>query len=313
MRRIILDLDRRRLDLLLSHPGPLLAADGTREAPDARGILLQRCRGGPSGLIPKMPMAKSRRAIKKARTSARKPARAAKQQGRAKRGRPARPPARRATSSAKPVSIKKTAAKPERAALPQEVAPAPIVAVRKPTYHEAVALYERGLQALQRRDFAASANALRTVIERYPDERELLERARLYLKVCERELEPKEPAPKTASEWVYAATVALNAGDESTALRHLQSALSADSRHDHAHYMMAVATARRNDTTGALDHLRQAISLNPENRSLARQDPELDSLRGEPGFKSATEAAPVERVSVRPAPAPARLRSKSRR
>ena len=68
-------------------------------------------------------------------------------------------------------------------------------------------MYERGLQALQRRDFAASADALRTVIERYPDERELLERARLYLKVCERELEPKEPAPKTADEWVYAATV----------------------------------------------------------------------------------------------------------
>ena len=75
-------------------------------------------------------------------------------------------------------------------------------------------MYERGLQALQRRDFAASAEALRNVIERYPDERELLERARLYLKVCERELEPKEPAPKTPDEWVYAGTVALNAGDE---------------------------------------------------------------------------------------------------
>ena len=60
----------------------------------------------------------------------------------------------------------------------------------------------------------ASADALRNVIERYPDERELLERARLYLKVCERELEPKEPAPKTPDEWVYAATVSLNQGDE---------------------------------------------------------------------------------------------------
>ena len=112
-------------------------------------------------------------------------------------------------------------------------------------------MYERGLQALQRRDFAASADALRTVIERYPDERELLERARLYLKVCERELEPKEPAPKTADEWVYAATVALNAGDEANALlQHLQRALTEDARHDHAHYMMAVASTRRGDARG---------------------------------------------------------------
>jgi Tfp pilus assembly protein PilF len=172
-------------------------------------------------------------------------------------------------------------------------------------------MYERGLQALQRRDFAAAADALRTVIERYPEERELLERARLYLKVCERELEPKEPAPKTADEWVYAATVALNAGDEANALRHLQRALSEDSRHDHAHYMMAVASARRNDAASAINHLRQAVSLNPDNRSLARQDPDLDIFRDEPAFKAALETPASEVGAGRPSSA-ARSR-KSRR
>jgi Tfp pilus assembly protein PilF len=172
-------------------------------------------------------------------------------------------------------------------------------------------MYERGLQALQRRDFAASAEALRNVIERYPDERELLERARLYLKVCERELEPKEPAPKTADEWVYAATVALNAGDEATALRHLQRALTEDARHDHAHYMMAVVATRRGDTTGGLHHLRQATSLNPENRSLARQDPELDALRDDAAFKGIVEASAAD-AAARPA-VPPRPRVKPRR
>jgi Tfp pilus assembly protein PilF len=147
-------------------------------------------------------------------------------------------------------------------------------------------MYERGLQALQRRDFAAAADALRNVIERYPDERELLERARLYLKVCERELEPKQAAPKTADEWVYAATVALNAGDEVGAFRHLQRALAEDSRHDHAHYMMAVASARRSD---------------PENRSRARQDPDLDALREQPAFKAVLETPPADNAGARAA------------
>jgi Tfp pilus assembly protein PilF len=171
-------------------------------------------------------------------------------------------------------------------------------------------MYERGLQALQRRDFAASAEALRNVIERYPDERELLERARLYLKVCERELEPKEPAPKTPDEWVYAATVALNAGDEATALRHIQRALSDDARHDHAHYMMAVVSARRSDAVAAIEHLRQAISLNPENRALARQDPELEPLRDDTAFRAIVEAPATEMSSRAPA---ARPRVKTRR
>ena len=168
-------------------------------------------------------------------------------------------------------------------------------------------MYERGLQALQRRDFAASADALRTVIERYPDERELLERARLYLKVCERELEPKEPTPKSADEWVYAATVAQNSGDQAAAIRHLQSALAEDPRHDHAQYMMAIATAQRGDGATAIDHLRRAVSLNPENRSRARQDPDFDSLRDDPGFRAALDAPPAE-GAARPAPASVRSR-----
>src|SRR5438067_1459574 len=218
-------------------------------------------------------MAKSRR-VTKSRTSVRKPARTAKKRAHTapRRSSSARP----AAKSARPVRAVKSVKPPTRIAKPAPVAvpPAPPPSpVRKPTYHEAVAMYERGLQALQRRDFAASADALRTVIERYPDERELLERARLYLKVCERELEPKEPAPKTADEWAYAATVALNQGDEANTLLHLQRALAADARHDHAHYMMAVASSRRSDVNAALDHLRRAVALNPENRSIARQDP----------------------------------------
>ena len=178
-----------------------------------------------------------------------------------------------------------------------EVAPAP---ARKPTYHEAVALYERGLQALQRRDFGAAADALRSVIQQYPDERELLERARLYLKVCERELEPREAAPRTADEWVYAATVALNAGKESLAQQHLQRALAENPRHDHAHYMMAVASSRRDDRSAALDHLRRAVALNPENRGLARQDPDFESLRDEPSFRDALGSAPTEEGETPP-------------
>jgi len=226
-------------------------------------------------------MAKARRATS-ARRTIRKPARqreTTRRRHAAKRNRPVRARKAPARTTTGPVAQ-------ERQAAPAvDTAPA-----RKPTYHEAVALYERGLQALQRRDFAAAADALRSVIQQYPDERELLERARLYLKVCERELEPREPAPKTADEWVYAATVALNSGNEALAVQHLQRALGENARHDHAHYMMAVASLRRGNASDALDHLQNAVLLNPENRSLARQDPDLEPLRDQPAFRQAIDA-----------------------
>jgi len=253
-------------------------------------------------------MAKSRR-VTKSRTSARKPARVAKKKAPAARRRPVRstsgrPAARKAVKAVKaakpaPKAQARVQVKPQIKVAPAPPPPPP-PPPRKPTYHEAVAMYERGLQALQRRDFAASADALRIVIERYPDERELLERARLYLKVCERELEPKEPAPKTADEWVYAATVAQNSGDDATALRHLQRALAEDARHDHAHYMMAVASAQRHDTSTALEHLRRAVALNPENRSRARQDPDLEAIRDDAGFRAALETPPAEGAPAKP-------------
>ncbi len=172
-------------------------------------------------------------------------------------------------------------------------APVPAVAARKPGFYEAVAIYERGVQALQRHDYDGAAGFFRAILERYPEERELLERARLYLRVCERETARQPAGPKTPAERVYAATVALNSGDHSGALDHLQRALGEDPESDHAHYIMAVALGMRGRADEAVDHLRRAIGLNPDNRGLAREDPDLESIRNHAHFGSALNTPPA--------------------
>jgi tetratricopeptide (TPR) repeat protein len=176
--------------------------------------------------------------------------------------------------------------------VPVQPPPQPPPAARKPGFYEAVAVYERGVQALQKHDFQAAAAFFRTVLERYPEERELLERARLYLRVCERETSRQPSTPKSPAERVYAATVALNSGDHAGALDHLQRALAEDPESDHAHYIMSVALGMRGRTDEALDHLRHAIALNPENRGLARQDPDLESIREHDLFRSVLDTPP---------------------
>jgi tetratricopeptide (TPR) repeat protein len=138
------------------------------------------------------------------------------------------------------------------------------------------------------------------VIDRYPEERELLERARLYLRVCERETARQAPPPQTPVDHVYAATVALNSGDHATALNHLQRALTVDADDDHAHYIMAAALSMRGRRDEAVEHLRRSIALNPDNRSQAKQDPDLDNIRSHEGFRSAIDppAASSRRKAV---------------
>lgn len=156
---------------------------------------------------------------------------------------------------------------------------------RKPGYYEALAMYESGVRALQRHDYHGAATQFRSIIERYPEERELQERSHLYLRVCERETARQPATPQTPQERVYAATVALNAGDATTALDHLRRALTDSPDSDHAHYIMSVALASKGDAARALEHLRQAIALNPENRALARQDPDLEAVRDAEEFR----------------------------
>lgn len=191
--------------------------------------------------------------------------------------RPAAPSARRAALSA-------VAAEPTASAPP---APAP----RKPGYYEAIAIYETGVRALQRHDFEKAADQFRQVIQRYPDERELHERSVLYLRVCERETARRPASPQTPQERVYAATMALNAGDPAAALDHLQRALSDAPDSDHAHYIMAVTLASQGQAARALDHLKRSIELNPDNRALARQDPDLEDVRDLDGFRDLIDAA----------------------
>jgi TolA-binding protein len=194
----------------------------------------------------------------------------------------ARTPAR-AKVSRKPGAAAPKAATPQTEA-PASPAPAP-PPPKKPTYYEAIAIYESGVRALQRHDFSGAADQFRTVISRYPEERELHERSLLYLRVCERETARRPPVPQTPPERVYAATVALNAGDHTTAMDHLRRALEDAPDSDHAHYIMSVALVSRGQSDQALDHLRRAISLNPDNRNLARQDPDLESVRDANGFR----------------------------
>lgn len=159
------------------------------------------------------------------------------------------------------------------------------------SYTKAVAAYERGLRAVHQHRYAEARDALSAILTDYPEERELHDRVRLYLQVCERELGEEQPeAPESVEDRLYAATVALNAGDQPAALALLQSVQSEEPDNDHALYMLGITQSVGGDPEAGLEYLRRAIELNPENRALARHAPELETLRTTDGFKHLLEA-----------------------
>jgi tetratricopeptide (TPR) repeat protein len=69
-----------------------------------------------------------------------------------------------------------------------------------------------------------------------------------------------------------------------------------DPDNDHALYMLAVAHAQRGERAEAIAHLERAIALNPENRGLARSDPDFEPLRADEAFRQALEAPTTARA-----------------
>lgn len=167
---------------------------------------------------------------------------------------------------------------------------------KRSTFPDAVQAYERGLQALQQHRFADAVEAFQTVLDRYPEEKELHERARLYLNVCLRQLQPPDPTPQNAGERVYAATLAINDSRYDDGVAELEAVLREFPDHDYASYMLGVAESFRGNSLAAVSHLRRSFELNSENLVQARRDPDLDRLRQDDGFRQLLESlAPIRR------------------
>jgi tetratricopeptide (TPR) repeat protein len=148
---------------------------------------------------------------------------------------------------------------------------------------KAVEIFEKGFRALQQRQYDKAAEILAALVTSYPDEKELHERARVFMAVCERRA-AAAPAPRTVEERLCAATLALNRGDSRQALDLLAGLSREYPEHDHVHYLLAIAHGAAGETDRALGHLRRAIELRPSNRLQAGQDADLEALRTSPAF-----------------------------
>jgi tetratricopeptide (TPR) repeat protein len=151
-------------------------------------------------------------------------------------------------------------------------------------YQQALALFERGVKALGRKDFDRARDFFDELVDGHPEHRDLVERARTYRVLCER---PKRPGrPKTFEELLNYGIVQHNRGEFAQAIKFLKEALEIHPRHESALYCLAAAHARAGDPDAALKSLRSAISANPASRAQARRDSDFEPLRGAQEFRA---------------------------
>lgn len=234
-----------------------------------------------------------------AKGPAKKAATKAKTKTPVKPAKPAKAAAKPAAKAAPAKPAAKTAPKPvakpaERQSSPvprmtMQPPPPPMQVIKAPSA-DAITAFEKGMAALQRHDYKTASTTFQLILDQFPSEGFLTDRARVYIELAARELRRRPSGSGDVEERVTAATLALNNHNDDEAERLATDVLKEDASQDLAAYLLAVVAARRNNIEGALGHLRTAIAINPECRLQARQDEEFDPLMDSDEFHALIEA-----------------------
>ncbi len=144
--------------------------------------------------------------------------------------------------------------------------------------------FDRGVTALQKKKPDEAERHLLDLIQKYPDEKELVDRARVYLAVCERQKNAARAALVEPEDFYYVALLEKNRGNVTEAIEHAKRAAKKNGG-GKVDFLLACCYAQSGEADTAVEHLRKAIEEDHRNRILARHDRDFDPVRDTPAFQ----------------------------
>jgi tetratricopeptide (TPR) repeat protein len=142
--------------------------------------------------------------------------------------------------------------------------------------------YQAAVQLLQQGKYDKALAAFEKLLSTAPAE--LLERAKMYISTCQRQLENHNLTFLTPEENYDYAVSQLNTGYYEEAREQFNNILAAHPGADYALYGLAVLDSLTGRAQDCLSNLGRAIELNPRNRLQARADNDFQSMADDPRF-----------------------------
>jgi tetratricopeptide (TPR) repeat protein len=180
------------------------------------------------------------------------------------------------------------------AAPPVEVSPHLLRQTK--TTSAALVLLEKGIGYISRKEFKKARGELRTLVETYPGELDILSRARSYLQICDR-LEAAQKKPAITADQLYALGVLEhNKTNYDKAVSYFIQSIENHPDADYIYYSVAASLAMKGNLLESLKNLRKAVELNEDSRIYAKNDSDFAALQTQKEFQ--------ELVGLNPTTAP---------
>jgi tetratricopeptide (TPR) repeat protein len=142
--------------------------------------------------------------------------------------------------------------------------------------------YEQALRLLQTQKFEKARVLFEKVIESGISE--LSDRAKVNINICNQQLDQIQNTFATPEEHYDFVVSLMNLGDFVTAREHLENLSGQRPALDFVWYGLAVLECLTGRTSESLQHLAEAIRLNPGNRFQARNDSDFRNMADDPRF-----------------------------
>ena len=147
---------------------------------------------------------------------------------------------------------------------------------------------ERGVNHLHRQNYSEALAHFQTIVETSSQEqdKELIDRAQVYVRICKGMLERKTTQPRKPEDLFYMGVIRANEANYEEAVDLLGRALQSNPKDERVHYVLASTLALKGERPEAIRHLKEAIDLNATNRVYAMNDPDFEPIRDDEGFQN---------------------------
>lgn len=163
--------------------------------------------------------------------------------------------------------------------------------LKKDAYEKSLATYGQAIKVFRKGDFAKAKELFKAFLEKHPEEKELVDRTKIYLSISENRLDKESIQLKTFEDFYQYSVYKLNQEDYDQALKLLMKAREKEPKEGKIPYLMSLVYCQMGNVEKSLETLKDAVHLDKFYGILAQNETAFESIWEDKKFKVITKLA----------------------
>jgi tetratricopeptide (TPR) repeat protein len=159
---------------------------------------------------------------------------------------------------------------------------------KKDAFEKALAAYGEAMKEFHKGRLDKAQELLKIFLEKFNAEKELVDRAKIYLQMIQEKGKKETVSLKTIDDFLYCSIYKINSGAHEEALKLLEKALEMKEEEGRVYYLMADAHILMGKADEAMECLKKAFQKDKFYRIMAQNEIDFEPLWDDKKFKLIT-------------------------